>query len=498
MDTDRPSVKQPRTESYTERWARRPRYARDFVWADDAVSRTTLALATECMPALPRPPTDGDWVTIASETIQSNPHLFKIVTPINLSAFRGSLVSHPNRAFVESVLTELVHGFWPWAEVDQAIRPITYDNSHRPLRDPSHADFVSEQITIEVQLGCFSPPFGPDLLPGMYSFPIGVVPKPRSEKLRLVVDHSAKPHSLNGMIPRAAGDQKIPLDNLQDLGRVLRRIRREHGNECRLVVWKSDVSRAYRCLPMAFLWQILQIVTFDQNRHVDRCNNFGGRRSGDIFGAFMGLVLWIAIYVEMLTDMFAFADDAFSIELEGNLEWYEPYQKLMPAKQACFLRLWDRLGIPHEERKQLWGTTLTIIGFEVDPNAMTITMPPDRLADLISAIVAFAKVGQRRPLREFQQMAGWINWALNAYPLLRPSLSEIYQKMSGKSEPHMLVWVNKAMNRELTWFVKHVERSSGVHIMSSVEWDASEADLTLFTDACLKGWASGPLFMPSA
>ena len=32
-------------------------------------------------------------------------------------------------------------------------------------------------------------------------------------------------------------------------------------------------------------------------------------------------------------------------------------------------------------------------------------------------------------LRDFQHLAGWFNWALNVYPLLKPSLSNVYAKM---------------------------------------------------------------------
>jgi len=37
-----------------------------------------------------------------------------------------------------------------------------------------------------IQEGHFPPAFGPDLLPGMYSMPVGVVPKPHSTALHLV------------------------------------------------------------------------------------------------------------------------------------------------------------------------------------------------------------------------------------------------------------------------------------------------------------------------
>ena len=46
----------------------------------------------------------------------------------------------------------------------------------------------------------FSPSFGFELLPGMYSMPIHAVPKPHSVDLSLVTDHSAGLFSLNDMI----------------------------------------------------------------------------------------------------------------------------------------------------------------------------------------------------------------------------------------------------------------------------------------------------------
>jgi hypothetical protein len=43
-------------------------------------------------------------------------------------------------------------------------------------------------------------------------------------------------------------------------------------------------------------------------------------------------------------------------------------------------------------------------------------------------------------LHEFQQLAGWINWALNVFPLLKLGLSNIYVKMSGKTESHAMIY----------------------------------------------------------
>ena len=137
--------------------------------------------------------------------------------------------------------------------------------------------------------------------------------------------------------------------------------------------------------------------------------------------------------------------NVFPWEFTDNLLWYSPYQKYLPAKQACLLSLWDELGVPHEPQKQVFSHRLTIIGFDVDPNTMTFTMPLLARSDLCNAICDFAKPGQRRSLREFQQLAGWANWSFNVYPLLHPGLSIMYNKMASKSKLHQLIWVSVSL-----------------------------------------------------
>jgi hypothetical protein len=60
----------------TDRWANRPRYVRDLVWADDEATRMTLVVWTESAPPLPTPPANELDNVVALTTIQDNPHLF--------------------------------------------------------------------------------------------------------------------------------------------------------------------------------------------------------------------------------------------------------------------------------------------------------------------------------------------------------------------------------------------------------------------------------------
>ena len=86
----------------------------------------------------------------------------------------------------------------------------------------------------------------------------------------------------------------------------------------------------------------------------------------------MGLTLWIAIYVKHLQDCLVYVDNVLMYELKVNLVWYVPFQKPLPTEQMCLLQLWDKLRIPYDKPKQVYSS---IIGFDVSPNAMTITMP---------------------------------------------------------------------------------------------------------------------------
>ena len=105
----------------------RPRYARDFIWAEDDEEHVTLAVATEFFKPLPPVPSHELNNPILSTTIISNPDLFAVITPVRVSTFRNLLLSHPNRPLVDSVCEGLVYGFWPWADTADSNLPMSLD-----------------------------------------------------------------------------------------------------------------------------------------------------------------------------------------------------------------------------------------------------------------------------------------------------------------------------------------------------------------------------------
>jgi hypothetical protein len=103
-------------------------------------------------------------------------------------------------------------------------------------------------------------------------------------------------------------------------------------------------------------------------RHVDRNNAFGGTASGAIFVAFNSLVTWSAKNVCGIPRLAAYCDDSFAVQPADNMAFYAPYQMELPLNQKILLELWEFLGIPFKQSKQIFGSPLTVIGINVDAN----------------------------------------------------------------------------------------------------------------------------------
>jgi len=225
-------------------------------------------------------------------------------------------------------------------------------------------------------------------------------------------------------------------------------------------------------------------VTVNGQHHIDHNNNFGGRGSPKVWFSFMSLVAWIAIHQRLIDALKTYMDDSFSFECVGNMLYYPPYQCKFLAKQTRLLQLWDEIGLPHERPKQLFGVPLTIIGFNVDPNAMTAILPVHKKEELVSHLRRFTVKHCRWSLREFQQLAGWCEWSFNVFPLLKPRLSAIYDKIRGKTDPFARLHINNAIIHELHWMAHYIYHSPGLLFYKSLDFDPVSDDVVVaYTDA---------------
>jgi len=229
-------------------------------------------------------------------------------------------------------------------------------------------------------------------------------------------------------------------------------------------MWKADIAEAYRLLYMHPAWQPKQVVFVDGSAHVDHANTFGSCASAAIFISFNSLVAWIAKNVEGIEGCVTYVDDTSGVEFSDEVTFYEVYRKQMPSKQVALLCLWDRLGIPHKEKKQVFGTPLTIIGIDVDSNVPTFTLNDEAHRLLIAELRRWAAKPQSKKdasfkLKKWQALAGWVNWSFNMYPSLRPCLNNVYAKLCGPRAPSQNVWVNNVIRNDLHQEKHYVSQS---------------------------------------
>ena len=290
--------------------------------------------------------------------------------------FERLLTHHPNQAFVDSVLVRLCKGFWPFADTMKEGYPKLWDGSWCLLKSEKECDFFKEQVWTEIAAEYFSESFRMELLLGMYSLPVHATPKPDSDTMHLIVDHSSGDFSPNSMIAweDVVG---VQLDRLHTLGVSI--MQSKHNcPSADLILYESDASTAYHQLLMHPLYQILQIVTMGGQRYVDRSSNFGGHASQIIWQSFMLLIIWILVFRCSKGTLKCYIDDAFSVTRAEDVCWYELYCQAILTDQAKILCLWDEIHLLHAEKKQVTGRAVAILGFEVDANMMSAYLSMER------------------------------------------------------------------------------------------------------------------------
>ena len=470
-----------------------PRYVCDLLWEEDRYlvfqASTDLSEDVRIATPMPAPPPLDSFRPEYLQTLESHRHLFKIITPIAVDRFEYLLTDHPNRPFIESVVHSLCEGAWPWAAPPTQF-PVVHDLSYLGTRlqdRPELKKFMEAECAKEFEVDRFSAPFD-HLLPGMACMPTYVVS--RGEKYRLVTDHSVGNLSLNSLVDKDF--RAVPLCGLQQLGYNICRHRAASPHRL-LVLFKCDVKGAYRLVPMHPLWQMLQAVRLPSGQFAINCNNvFGGGASGRCWWCVMSLILWIASHHYNCRDLLNYVNDVFADNFGDHMVLYPRYRTLMPYNQFQLLSCFDALRVPHDPPKQTCGTSQKIIGMQVDCTHLSITMPQDSQRLLIQTIDDFCTPCPRakpitRSLRHCQALTGHVNWALNMYPCLRPGLASLYSKMGGPYSPDRKVHINSDILQDLLWLVRRVCASNGVFLLQSIAWTMDEADMTIFTDACLTG-----------
>ncbi|EGG12743.1 uncharacterized protein MELLADRAFT_86999 [Melampsora larici-populina 98AG31] len=348
----------------------------------------------------------------AAYAINRRPDLFQINCSINVENLKILLKNHPNKPFVDSIILGLTDGFWPISEMSSD--STVYNKNH--ASGPEAEEVLIKTRDKELKLNRFSPPFQ-TLLPGMKVSPLCLATNPSSGKVRMCTNMSFGNPSPNDLIRK--DDIKIDLDGIPYF---IPFMLYHYFGKHKFILWKSDVDAAFRNLPVSRQWQFRQIIRINKAFHADRNVNFGCASSPKLWCAFFSLVLWIAYYKFNITDLNAYMDDSWGIGLASDMVLFKGCT--IPLNQAKFLSIFDFINLPWAWEKQIFGSTLDIIGYSVDCNSMR-----------------------------------------NAH-----------------------IPLNRLNVKDLNWLANALESWPGRKVLKHLHWSLTEADCMFFTDACPTGF----------
>lgn len=326
-------------------------------------------------------------------------------------------------------------------------------------------------------LGRWSGPLSDsDLYPGMEVSPMFIVW--RHEKPRVITDHAKS--GLNDGIPKEKAH--VLYDDMHTFSQALYDAMEDNPLR-EIITFKSDIASAFLNLPAHPLWQMRQIVHVDGKVHVVRRLVFGNCGSPRCcWCSVSGLICWIGIKMLGIPDLHVYMDDFFGWDYRDDCIDFHGHPR--PRRQTQLLILWDYISCPYDDKKQDHGIILKIIGFWVDSIAGSISLSPDSIADIISKIILFLNVEDRRPpLRDWLKLAGHLNWLLNVLPWRRPALSELYRKTAGKLHNHAKILLNATVVNDLNWLAQTIPKSIGIRFVDAGKWSEDDADFVMWTDA---------------
>ena len=221
----------------------------------------------------------------------SNKDLNNIITPVKYKQLEKLLRDTKYDIDKTSYLIDgFKHGFK--LEYEGGLKNCKRTAPNLKLRVGSKVELWNK-VMKEVQLGKFAGPFKEPPYESFVQSPIGLVPKDKGLKTRLIF-HLSYPRdgqSVNSGIPHSKCTVKYP-----DFDDAIKMCLNE-GRGC--YVGKSDISSAFRHVPMApDQWWLLVMkaehpITKEVFYFVDKCLPFGSSISCAIFQAVSDAIAWI-------------------------------------------------------------------------------------------------------------------------------------------------------------------------------------------------------------
>ena len=243
------------------------------------------------------------------------------------------------------------------------------------------------KVMNKVELGRYAGPFDEPPFEYFVQSPIGLVPKDKGLKTRLIF-HLSYPKtgdSVNSGVPYEECTVKYP-----DFDEAVRLCIKEGAGCC---VGKSDMSSAFRHVPMAkdqwwlLVMKAMHPISGQWSYFVDKCLPFGSSISCAIFQAISNAIAWIVEFRSR----------------KPNVNYLDYYLFAAALKRLCdlqikmFLQICAEIKFPVALEKTSWGNTvMTFLGMLLDTEKQVIGIPMDKLCKAANWVEYFLDKKKKR------------------------------------------------------------------------------------------------------
>ena len=334
-----------------------------------------------------------DLLALEATATGLGPQCFKPATPLSIPAWQQALESHPDKYFVEYILSGIGRGFHIGA--DRARLVLKRSPSNLPsVRQ--HATIVEEHVVEERAAGRLLGPLPPQLARLCHTSPISLIPKPHQPgRWRLIVDLSS-PH--DGSVNDAISVDHCHMYYASVLHAAA--MVRQLGPGTMLA--KIDLHHAYRILPVHPDDHPLLSSNWGGDTLIDTALPFGLRSAPKIFSAFADALAWIM----------------HRRGVRWQLHHLDDFLFLGPPKETtCAVALQEvhatcrDLGVPVATHKTEGPTTqLTFLGIQVDTEAMQLSLAPEKLSQILALVLSW-RSRQSATKQELQSLIGHLSHA---------------------------------------------------------------------------------------
>ena len=310
----------------------------------------------------------------------------------------------------------------------------------------SHTELWNKVMT-EVKAKRYAGPFKKVPYKHFIQSPVGLVPKDKGKKTRLIF-HLSYPRSglsVNSSIPAEICSVQYP--DFMDAVAICM----EAGEACFCA--KSDMSMAFRNIPMdsrSWCYLILKAshpITGKTYYFMDKCLPFVASISCAIFQEFSNSIAFLVKH-RTRKPLVNYLDDFFFAAL---------YKAMCDSQVEVFLNICNKICFPVSIEKTFWATQLlTFLGLLIDTINQSIGIPLDKLQkamDLIQYVLD--KRNKKITLLQLQKLTGFLNFLCKCVVPGRTFLRRLYSLgANDKLLPHHHIRITAECRMDMEIWMK--------------------------------------------